>query len=314
MPKSGSFLETAGARALRGCFRALEAVPLSPRAALLERAMVCFGAAYREGRRVARVNLRMAFPGIPDAEADRILRLCYTRLGTSLAEFLHIPRMDEAYLAEHFRIEGAEHLRRTEEASGRGALTITGHFGNWELMGYVYGRAIGPVAFVVRTFREEVLDRFIDERRRFGGNRTIRKSGSAKEVFRAIRNGTTVGILIDKNVKASKGVAAEFFGRKAYTTPWVARLALATETNVHSAFIFRDTRRKFHHTLRIGPSLPMDLEAPREEEVVRLTQRCNGELEKAIREDPAQWVWFYRRWAVKGGSGTDPYGTPPGAP
>ncbi len=314
MTKRDSFLQTAGARALRGCFRALEAIPLSPRAALLERAMACLGAAYREGRRIARINLRMAFPGMADAEADRILRLCYVRLGTSLAEFLHIPRMDEEYLAGHFRIEGAEYLRQTESASGRGSLTITGHFGNWELLGYVYGRAVGPVAFVVRTFRDEFLDRFIDERRRLGGNRTIRKSGSAKEVFRAIRSGTSVGILIDKNVKPSKGVAVEFFGRMAYTTPWVARLALATETKVHSAFIFRDPRRKFHHTLRIGPSLAMDPDAPRGEEVVRLTQLCNGELEKAIREDPTHWIWFYRRWAVKGASGPDPYGEAAGAP
>lgn len=313
MSRGGSLPRAVRGKPLRSCLRVLEAAPLAVRAAFLEAVMLGAWAAGREGRRVARINLGIAFPGLAEAEAERIVRLCYVRLGTSLAEFLHIPRMDEAYLAEHFRIEGAEHLTATEQASDRGALTVTGHFGNWELMAYVYGRIVGPVAFVVRTFQDEILDAFVDERRRLGGNRTIRKSGSVKEVLRAIRSGTTVGILMDKNVKPSKGVAVDFFGRRAFTTPWVARLALATGTRVHSAFIFRDPQRRFHHTLRFGPALPMDPEAPRDEETVRLTRRCNEEIESAIRRDPAQWVWFYRRWAEKGGRGPDPYGAPPGA-
>lgn len=312
MSRGGSLPRAARGKPLRSCLRVLEAAPLAVRAAFLEAVMLGAWAAGREGRRVARINLGIAFPGLAEAEAERIVRLCYVRLGTSLAEFLHIPRMDEAYLARHFRIEGAESLQATEEASADGALTVSGHFGNWELMAYVYGRIVGPVAFVVRTFQDEILDAFVDERRRLGGNRTIRKSGSVKEVLRAIRSGTTVGILMDKNVKPSKGVAVEFFGRRAFTTPWVARLALATGTRVHSAFIFRDPHRRFHHTLRIGPALPMDLAAPREEETVRLTRRCNEEIESAIRREPAQWVWFYRRWAVKGGGGPDPYGEPAG--
>ncbi|MDH3238185.1 MAG: hypothetical protein OEM47_06645 [Deltaproteobacteria bacterium] len=54
----------------------------------------------------------------------------------------------------------------------------------------------------------------------------------------------------------------------------------------------------------------MDPEAPREEEVVRLTRRCNEELEKAIREDPAQWLWFHRRWKTRPPGEPDLYRVP----
>jgi KDO2-lipid IV(A) lauroyltransferase len=52
----------------------------------------------------------------------------------------------------------------------------------------------------------------------------------------------------------------------------------------------------------------MDPGAPREEEVVRLTRRCNEELEKAIREDPGQWLWFHRRWKTRPPGEPDIYG------
>ena len=117
-----------------------------------------------------------------------------------------------------------------------------------------------------------------------------------------------VGILIDQNVDFYKGVLVDFFTRKAYTTFGIARLALALRTTVHPAFIFRDPRRKFHHTLRFGPPIPMDPQAPREEEVLRLTRSCNQELEKAIREDPTQWLWFHRRWKTRPPGEPDIYG------
>jgi KDO2-lipid IV(A) lauroyltransferase len=126
--------------------------------------------------------------------------------------------------------------------------------------------------------------------------------------MRELRRKTLVGILIDQNVDVHKGVLVDFFTRKAYTSYGVARLALAMQAAVHPGFIFRDPRRKFHHTLRWGPPLPMDPEAPREEEVLRLTRRCNEALEGAIREDPTQWLWFHRRWKTRPPGEPDIYG------
>jgi KDO2-lipid IV(A) lauroyltransferase len=241
---------------------------------------------------------------MPERDMSRIIRLCYTRMGTAAAEFVHIPKMDARYLAEHFRIEGVEHIEKATRERGIAPMGMTGHFGNWELLSFVYGAVVAPVAFIVRPLKNAVLDRIVTERREWAGNRVIRKEDSAKLVMRELRAKTMVGILVDQNVDVHKGVLVDFFTRKAYTTFGVARIALALRTTIHAAFIFRDPRRKFHHTLRFGPPIPMDPEAPREEEVVRLTRRCNQELEKAIREDPTQWLWFHRRWKTR----------PPGEP
>ncbi len=289
---------------LRAVLRFFEAMPLRFRAALFEAVMFAVWAADAKHRRIARVNLRIAFPEMGDREAAWIIRLCYLRMGTAAAEFIHIPKMDRAYLEKHFSLEGVENLLRTQEELGLGPLALTGHFGNWELLSHVYGMRVAPLEFIVRPLKDPVIDAIVTERREWSGNRVIRKEESAKEVVRAVRRKTLVGILIDQNVDRHKGVLVDFFGKAAYTTDGIARLALALRTNIHPSFIFRDPERKFHHTLRFGPPMAMDPDAPRDAEVLRLTRRGNEELEKVIREDPTQWLWFHRRWKTR----------PPGEP
>ena len=291
-------------KAYRAALALTEAIPLRIRAALFELVMLIVWAIDAKHRRIGRINLRIAFPEMEDREAVRIIRLCYLRIGTAAAEFVHIPKMDRKYIEEHFRIEGVEHVRRSEREQGSGVLAMTGHFGNWELSSHAYGTVIAPMAFIVRPIADPAWDRIVTERRERSGNRVIRKFDSAKEVMREVRKGTMVGILIDQNVDRHKGVLVDLFTRKAYTTDGIARMALALRVNIHPGFIFRDPKRKFHHTVRFGPAVPMDPEAPREEEVLRLTRRCNEELENAIREDPTQWLWFHRRWKTR----------PPGEP
>ncbi len=291
-------------RRYRWGVRFLEAIPLGIRSTLFEALMTGLWTIDARHRRVARTNLRIAFPEMDDREASRIIRQCYLRMGTSAAEFLQFPRIDREYIRNHVRIEGIEYLRATEERTGLGPLILTGHFGNWELSSHVFGIMIAPMAFIVRPLKNPHLDRIVTERRECIGNRVIAKYDSAKEVMRTIRRKTAVGILIDQNVDVHKGVLVDLFTKPAYTTDGIARLALALRTNIHSGFLFRDPGRKFHHVLRFGPPLPMDPSAPREKEVIRLTRRCNEELEGAIRSDPAQWFWLHRRWKTR----------PPGEP
>jgi len=293
-------------RLARALLRVLESVPLPVLAFLCEGVMTLVWAADRKHRRIARINVGIAFPEKDDAEASRIVRECYRRMGTSLAEFLRMPKMDEAYLREHFRIEGLEHLRDSEE-QGRSVLVMTGHFGNWEFLSHVYGTFVAPTGFIVRPLRSPVWDAIVTERRQMAGNTVIPQEISAKQVMKFLRKKILVGILVDQNVDRHRGILVDFFSKKAYTTFGIARLALALRSAVHSGFIFRDPSRKFHHVIRFGPALPIDYDASRDEEVVRVTRLCNKEMEKAIREAPGHWMWFQPRWKVRHGEEPDIY-------
>jgi len=286
-------------RVARLFLRFLEAVPLPALARFCEAVMLLVCAIDRKHRRIARINLRIAFPEMGDAEAERIIRACYRNMGTSAAEFVHLPKMDAVYIRDHFRIEGAEHVRESLVERNQPAMAMTGHFGNWELLSHVYGSVIAPAAFIVRPLKSDILDRLVTERRECVGNTVIPKEDSVKDLMRVLRKRILLGILIDQNVDRPKGILVDFFSRKAYTTFGIARLALAMNAAIHPAFIFRDPGRKFHHVLRFGPPIAIDPAAPREEEVARVTRRCNEELEKVIREAPDQWMWFHRRWKTR---------------
>jgi KDO2-lipid IV(A) lauroyltransferase len=286
-------------RFLRFLLRLLEAVPLPLLAAVTEAAMLLVWAADRRHRRIARTNLRIAFPEMGDAQASRIVRNCYRQIGTAAAEFVHLPAMDEAYVREHVRFEGEEHVRNSMAVRNVPTLVMTAHFGNWELQSHAYARLFGPMAFIVRPLRDPAFDRIVTERRELAGNIAIRKEDSAREVMRLLRSGVLVGILIDQNVDRHKGVPVELFTRKAYTTFGIARIALAMKGAIHPGFIYRDPDRKFHHVLRFGPPIAIDFDAPRDAEVARVMRRCNEELERAVRGAPAQWLWFQKRWRTR---------------
>jgi len=293
-------------RFVRFALRLLEAIPLSIVAFFLEGIMLIVWAVDRKHRRIARINLKIAFPEIDEKEARRIIRYCYMRIGTSAAEFLHIPKMDDRYIREHFRIEGLEYIEKSKR-EGRPILVMTGHFGNWELSSHLYSMQVAPMAFIVKQLRSPILDAIVTERRQFRGNTVIKQTESAKQVVRFLHKKVMVGILIDQNVDRHRGVLVELFGRKTYTTDGIARLALALQAAIHPGFIFRNPENKFCHTLWFGPAVPIDPDIPKEEEIIRLTRRCNQELEKVIQRAPDQWMWFQPRWKNRGSDEPDVY-------
>jgi len=293
-------------RLVRFVLRLLEAIPISIVAFFLEGVMLIVWAADRKHRRIARINLRIAFPEMADKEAKRIIRYCYQRIGTSAAEFLRLPKMDYRYIQEHVRFEGLEHIEKSAQ-EGRPRLVLTGHFGNWELSSHAYSLLFAPMAFIVKPLRSPIMDAIVTERRQLGGNIIIRQTESAKQVIKLLRGNVMVGILIDQNVDRHKGVLVEFFGRKTYTTDGIARLAIAMNAAIHPGFIFRDPMNKFRHTVRFGPAVPIDFNVEKEEEIVRLTRRCNQELENVIRRSPDQWIWFQPRWKTRHSDEPDVY-------
>ncbi|HEX9191373.1 MAG TPA: hypothetical protein VF847_04710 [Candidatus Deferrimicrobiaceae bacterium] len=296
-----------GDRLLNVVVRVLERVPTPLLAAVFESLGSVAWAVDRRHRGYARVNLGIAFPGIGDREARRITHRLYRGMGTGLAELVRMPALDRGYLERHIRIEGAEHLEKSRRETGLGCILMTGHFGNWELFAHALCLLIEPISVVARSRESGALERAITERRKLSGNRVIRRDRAARAILAALRGKTHVGVLIDQDVPAGKGVFVPFFGVEASTTDGIARLSLSTGANIHPAFIHRDPERKFRHVLRFGPAIPMDRSADREGEVTALTARCNEALERAIRIGPSDWMWIHRRWKTRPPGQVCPY-------
>ncbi|MCK6553180.1 lysophospholipid acyltransferase family protein [Candidatus Binatia bacterium] len=253
----------------------------------------------RRDRRVALENLRLAFPEKCAAEHRRILRVSCRNLGRVGAEFCHLPSLDAAALRRVVELDDAD--RATAERvfnSGRGAVIVSGHVGNWELLAYAFALLGYPVTLVHRPMHNARVDAFVSALRTRPGTRNIPKKSAAKEVIRTLKRGGIVVIPSDQNQTRSFGVFVNFFGKAACTSPGAARLAMLTGAPVYPVFLVRDGETGRHH-VEVLPEVPMVDTGDREADIVANTQRCSDAIEAMIRRYPEQWIWFHKRWKTR---------------
>lgn len=240
-------------------------------------------------RRVAAANLALAFPERTPAERAAILVAHYREMGRIAAEYARLPELARApgdsVVAE---VRGLEHL---EAVRGRGALLLTGHFGNFELLGAHLAR-LNPVDFVVKPQSNARVDAMVSRLRGRAGVGLIPLGGSLRRVFRALRDGHWIALVADQDARRD-GVFVPFFGRLASTPEGPARLALQTGAPI----VFGIARRLAdgRHRLDVdAPHLPGG--AADDAGVRALTAWHTARLEREIRATPEHWFWLHRRW------------------
>ena len=243
-------------------------------------------------RTVAQENLALAFPEKSQAERAAILLEHYRELGRVAGEYARMSELVHAPPGETIaRIDGEEHLATLK---GKGALLLSGHFGNFELVGAALAR-FNPVDFIVKPMANAHVEARIEKLRLASGLGLVPTGPGVRAVFRTLRQGRWVGILADQDARRH-GVFVPFFGRLASTPEGPARLALAT-----GAAIIIGTDHRLgdgRHVIRLDkpyyPEGPLD-----DANVLRVTAWHTAVLEQRIRESPASWFWLHRRWKSK---------------
>ena len=279
------------AAALHGCFLLLRLLPIDRASALGGFLGRTIGPRLPvNGRAVA--NLKLAFPGIAEAEIGRITRGMWDNLGRVLGEFPHLAKI---VAPESGRLEmvGLENVLPIQEA-GQGSLIVSGHIANWEVMNVLMARLFEGNALAVMREPNNPLVRSLLHRLRdvAGGRRTAKGPSGAKQIVAMLRSGGPVGMLCDQ--KLNNGIAAPFFGIQAMTAPTPAQLALRFSCPVVPTRLERLGGARFR--LTCYPPLELPDSGDSEADILALTTRINGLLEDWIRERPQDWFWLHRRW------------------
>jgi len=163
------------------------------------------------------------------------------------------------------------------------------------LMSKVIGNPIMVIAKPMKKNRW--VDQFITKIRNAAGLEVISNVKASRKVMRALSQNRVVGILIDQRAKRSEGIWADFFGRKAPTTPGLAVLAMKTGAPVLPVFMVRNGFQK--HRLLIQEPLELIHTGNIKKDVEANTQLFNQTLESMIRQYPDQWFWVHQRWERK---------------
>jgi KDO2-lipid IV(A) lauroyltransferase len=258
-------------------------------------------------RRIALDNLAHAFPSMPPAERERIVRGMFEHFGRLLLELVRFQSLSIAEMRALSEVEGDEHVRQAYER-GKGVIFIGGHFGYWEMQGITHALFWKPFSIMVRPIDNPELHDMLEEIRTRTGNSVIYRQGSIRKVLRALKDNRGVAILIDQHLHTPEAVSVDFFGRPAATTSIVGALVQRTGASVVPGFglPLPGGRYRFVYARPVAPPRDASPEAIQE-----FTQRCTAVIEEYVRRHPDLWLWMHRRWRGVASSAAPAVGHPP---
>ena len=247
-------------------------------------------------RRLVDENLRRAFPSWESGRRREVTRACFRHFGAMVCDIVSFGRFDAVELCRRLTLEGWDHVEEAERGDG-GTLYLTAHLGNWEIAPHPIGLYRGTLHVVARPFNNPLLwGPMLEERERLG-HRVIEKHGAAREVFRVLKEGGRVGMVVDQRVRPGQGgIPVPFFGHPALTTPLPAKVALRTGSPAVPVFAYPEARGRYR--VKIEPPIRPEGSDRSEEDVVSLTRRYLGVFESEIAAHPEQWLWMHRRWRL----------------
>ncbi|MFI4965237.1 MAG: lysophospholipid acyltransferase family protein [Caulobacterales bacterium] len=241
--------------------------------------------------RVARTNLRIAFPQADEAEIARLLAAQWDQLGRWAAEFPILHRI----IADPERVEvvGAERLASIRDGAGP-VVFISGHFSSFEIMPAAIIRAGITCWITGRATNNPHVDARIQEGRRRYGVKLFAPKGArgTRDLLRALGRGESVALMNDQ--KFNGGVAAPLFGVMCHTAPGPATFALRYGVPIQPMSVQRVGKARF----RVVAHDPIRLEdtSDRDADIETGVRRINAFIEDRVRERPTEWFWVHRRW------------------
>ena len=237
--------------------------------------------------RIAR-NLQRIFPKTSDRERKDIIKAVSKNFGKSFVEILNNDSSIKYPEFRHASGPGLQALREAQ-AAGRGAILVSGHFGQWDAA-RLFLKAEGiEVGAVYRPSNNIYFDRlFVPQIENAGRPAFSSGRRGTLEMVRHVRAGGVVAILLDQHYR--DGVELEFMGQPAMTSTAAASMALKYDLPMIPVYC---TRR--------GNSLDIDVEfeAPiPHSNPMEMTQLANDSLTSRVQETPGQWYWLHNRWSM----------------
>jgi KDO2-lipid IV(A) lauroyltransferase len=241
-------------------------------------------------RRVALVNLRLIYGhSLPDKEICRLARAAFVNLGKFAYDMVRLGKAAPQVLMRLVTVSGVDHLDRAL-AQGKGVVALSGHVGNWELLGAYLSLRGYPINVLATRLRDNKLDDLVVSIRRQSGLAVLERSRGVKEALKCLKRGEVLGVLIDQDTSVDS-VIVNFLGRPAKTAVGPVKLALRTGAAVvPMAMLATDDGR-----YRIEVKEPVVLSG-RPGSVAEDVGRCSRAVESFIEAEPSQWVWMHRRW------------------
>ncbi|MBQ4403116.1 MAG: lysophospholipid acyltransferase family protein [Selenomonadaceae bacterium] len=242
-------------------------------------------------KKIATENIRRCL-NVSKEEADRIARESTVQFGSIFMEVLSFPKLKKT-MASHVKVVGLEYLTRYKNSSERGAVIMTCHSDNWELMGGAFAQNGIPLVGVAKKQKSAGADKFINEFRTLIGMHITYRSG-VREMYKMLDEGHFIGLIMDQDVGRDDGVVVKFFNQATNFVTGAASMSRFRKIPIFPAFMHKNSDGT--HTLEIFPPLQVERTSDKHADIKLMTQQLATLIEAHVKKYPDEWFWLHDRW------------------
>jgi len=247
-------------------------------------------------RKKTQTHLKLVYPEKSEREISRMAKQVFVNVSCNVVDAFRISRFNKDNIDQFVSIKGLEKLDAAL-AQNKGVLALTGHIGNWELLGAYLAIKGYPLHVIGAPLYDPRIDKLVVNNRKNSGLKYIPRGQSTRLILKALKKREMIGILIDQDSRHVSGEFIDFLGHEAYTP--VGPVVLAQKTKAPLVPLVIHMRSDYHHVIEIDDIIELENTGNPDLDRVRNTEKCSKAIEKYIRQYPTQWVWMHRRWKTK---------------
>lgn len=209
-------------------------------------------------------------------------------------EFFYFPSLTQTLTNSFVRFHELN-LVTNGLVNKKGILFLSGHFSNWELTAFSYPEVTGEkLNIIAKKQASRRLNKRIDEYRELSGNEIISIGFSLKKIYEKLSKNEIVCFLTDQSAHPDYSVYVNFFGKKVPSFSGPAKIALKLRPVLIFGYGIR--QKDYTYDIMFENINYDDLEESSEANIRILSQRISDCMEKIIRENSGQWLWFHKRF------------------
>lgn len=242
----------------------------------------------------AQRNIRICYPEWSEAQINECARRSTEHLVQLAFEVCHTPAVITADTwprhAEFDNLGPAIELLNSDKP----CILITGHLGNWEVLGYTLALLGYDMDTLARPLDNDLINDWLLGIREKRGMRILTKYDATDRMIAVLNRGGALAFTADQNA-GRKGVFVPFFGRLSSTYKSIGLLALQHNAPIICGYAHRIAGR---FRFRIGTTDIIRPEhwADQRDPLYYVTARYCRAIEKMVRLEPDQYMWMHRRW------------------
>ncbi len=287
---------------LQAALTPMQVVPLPVAMGMAKRFGRSFGGAKFNRTRVEKAveRLRVAMPDIDDEERYDLVLRSYEHLSMLAIEFIRTARFltDDGW-PDYIELSDLRNAMRPM-IEDHPTLLLTGHCGNWEILGYTLALLGFKLNALYRPLDFQPFDQWARNTRSRRGLELVDKFGAMKRMPELLSQNESIAVVADQNAGA-RGLQVPFFGRLASTYKAIGLMAIQHNARVlvgHATRIFPapDFASGVRYKIDMVDCIYPEDWADQPDPLFYITARYRRGIEQMIRKAPDQTLWMHRFW------------------